>query len=391
MLLKSIALVALLVPAHAADQASGLTVHEWGTFTTVAAEDGSAVPWVSLSPPADLPCFVNHLTAQCVKCGPNRVRMETPVVYFYSPQSLRASVHVDLPSGLITEWYPQAIVKNSLAGGYTYGSDGNVEWSHVDVVPGGATDFPNAGDGSHYYAARQTDSAPLRVGDQLERVLFYRGIANFTVPVEPRFLPDGKLEIRNGGKDPLAFVMVFEAQGRKVGYRVVRDLRGSAVIDSPELTASTESVRQELAQTLNTIGLYPKEAAAMIETWRDSWFEEGMRVLYTMPRSTVESVLPIRISPKPDALERVFLGRVEVLSPAMRRTIVAALASGDTKTLSRCRRFLSPWLERIRLEPGGIRISPAAANYVAEAEKSSQQGGTAPCRVEPPVLPTEQR
>lgn len=77
MFLRSAIALVLLTPLLAAD---GLTVHEWGTFTSIAAEDGRAEPWVSLTPPADLPCFVYHLSAQCIKCGMNRVRMETPVI-----------------------------------------------------------------------------------------------------------------------------------------------------------------------------------------------------------------------------------------------------------------------------------------------------------------------
>src|SRR5579872_2075985 len=119
MFLKCAIVCALLAPLFGAD--AGLTVHEWGTFTSIAAADGGAEQWVSLSPPADLPCFVYHLSAQCVKCGPAKVRMETPVVYFYAPQPLMASVRVDLPRGLITEWYPQATQTSRLGAGLTYG------------------------------------------------------------------------------------------------------------------------------------------------------------------------------------------------------------------------------------------------------------------------------
>ena len=389
--LKSLATLASVAAAFAADPAPRLTVHEWGTFTTVASEDGSSVPWVSLERPADLPCFVNHLTAQCVKCGASRVRMETPVVYFYSPQPLTASVHVDLPSGLITEWYPKATVQSSLSPGYTYQGDGNVEWTPVQVVPGADPAYPNTGDGSHYYAARETDSAPLRVGDEPEKVLFYRGIANFQVPLAARFLANGRLHVRNTGEYPIEFAVVFENRGGKAGYRMLRNFRGEAVVDSPELNAGADPVRQELEQSLTLAGLYPKEAAAMIATWGDSWFAEGMRIFYAMPRPFVDRELPMRISPRPGTLERVFVGRVELLSPAMRETVEAALASGDTKVLAGCSRFLRPWLEQIRLRSGGVRISPAAARYMADTEKALSQGASAPCRAEPLTLPTDQR
>ena len=387
---RSIALLALALPAFAVDTVPGLTVHEWGTFTSVAGLSGAAVPWVSLAPPADLPCFVYHLSDQCVKCGLNRVRMETPVVYFYSAQPITASVHVDLPSGLITEWYPRAARKSVLGAGLTYGTGGNIEWSRVDVVPGAAQEFPAAGDGSHYYAARETDSAPLRVGEQSEKVLFYRGIADFGVPLEPRFLADGRLQIRDFGESRIPLAIWFENQGGRIGYRVLRDLRDKALVDPPELTASLEAVQRELAGTLVAAGLYAKEAAAMIETWRDSWFEEGTRVFYLVPRATVDAVLPMHIAPRPASLERVFVGRVEVLSPAMARTLQTALANGDTNTLARCRRFVRAWMDDLQAA-GRVRISPAAAAFLRRAEEDSSKSSTAPCQVQVPVLPTDLR
>jgi hypothetical protein len=44
------------IPATRLD---GLTVHEWGTFTSVAGEDGSAVLWNALGCKSDLPRFVD--------------------------------------------------------------------------------------------------------------------------------------------------------------------------------------------------------------------------------------------------------------------------------------------------------------------------------------------
>ena len=51
----------------------------------------------------------------------------------------------------------------------------------------------------------------------------------------------------------------------------------------------------------------------MVETWRDSWFEEGMRLFY-MCRAKVDDVLPIEIRPARE-LTRVFVGRVELCPP----------------------------------------------------------------------------
>ena len=70
-----------------------LTVHEWGTFTSIAGPDGQAVEWRPLTGPSDLPCFVTTLNPNSIKINAQGgipglkalVRMETPVLYFYSP------------------------------------------------------------------------------------------------------------------------------------------------------------------------------------------------------------------------------------------------------------------------------------------------------------------
>src|SRR3989475_9754205 len=59
-----------------------VTAHEWGTFTSVAGEDGMPVPWFSYTGPLDLPCFLyNFCGSQIFICG--TVRMGTAVLYFY--------------------------------------------------------------------------------------------------------------------------------------------------------------------------------------------------------------------------------------------------------------------------------------------------------------------
>jgi hypothetical protein len=89
--------------------ASELTVHEWGTFTSVAGPDGQAVEWLPLTGSTDLPGFVEHFRDEQFKCGlGGTVRMETPVLYFYTAHERNVSVKVSFTKGIITEWYPRA-------------------------------------------------------------------------------------------------------------------------------------------------------------------------------------------------------------------------------------------------------------------------------------------
>ena len=98
----------------------------------------------------------------------------------------------------------------------------------------------------------------------------------------------------------------------------------------------------------------------MLETWRDTWFEEGLRAFYLMPRGRVDEVLPLHITPAPAATERVFVGRVEMLSPYRRHELETALHTGDTAALDRFGRFLEPFTRQI---PGGATAHPVTSTY----------------------------
>src|SRR5580698_10952922 len=94
--------------------APDLTAHEWGTFTAIAGKDGRAVEWLPLGlprfpPSTDLPEFVEHIRdASFKRALRGTIRMETPVLYFYSPRDVTVSARVSFSRGLITEWYPHA-------------------------------------------------------------------------------------------------------------------------------------------------------------------------------------------------------------------------------------------------------------------------------------------
>src|ERR1700730_3571547 len=80
-------LFGLLLPQTARAQQSSdspLVVHEWGTFTSIAGDDGNALLWLPIATKSDLPTFVEHYPDLNVKGGlRGTVRMETPVIYFY--------------------------------------------------------------------------------------------------------------------------------------------------------------------------------------------------------------------------------------------------------------------------------------------------------------------
>ena len=125
-----------------------LTVHEWGTFTAIAGKDGRAAEWLPLGlprfpPSTDLPQFVEHISGVNFKLGlRGTIRMETPVLYFYSPRDVTVSARVAFSKGLITEWYPHAdrvqpggVVPNTSLSQLS--EDGSITWNHVAVSPNG--------------------------------------------------------------------------------------------------------------------------------------------------------------------------------------------------------------------------------------------------------------
>lgn len=361
--MKVTAIVTLATLAVSAAELNGpntpIVVHEWGTFTSVAGDDGDPVDWAPIFGAPDLPCFVDHLNIGLAKWQiSGLVRMETPVLYFYSPRALTFNVHVGFPQGLITEWYPQAskIAPVRFASGPLY-RNGSIEWNDVKVLPGEDLRFPTTVGASRYYAARQTDAAPVRIGNEQEKLIFYRGIGSFPPPLRPRYGSEGKLQIRNAGPEPIPLAILFDSHGGKMGYRLVRGIKDNVTVDPPALTASFDGLRQDLTAELVGFGLYPKEAAAMVETWRDSWFEEGTRVLYIMPSHEVNSILPLNLTPEPDETTRVFVGRVELLSPATRQALQDAVDRWDSPALEKYGRFLSLFAARLKL--GGTTVENA--------------------------------
>jgi hypothetical protein len=243
--------------------------------------------WQPLTGPSDLPCFVHRLDQRNLKVAEyGTVRMETPVLYLYPLKPLTVSVHVGFPNGRITEWYPQATSVQPVTR-----RTGWIEWKDVHVGKISAP-LPNLGEASHYYAARETDASPLRSERENEKLLFYRGIADFGVDLKALVSKDG-VSISNDGAETIPEAILFENRAGKIGYQITRGLREPTSVSFPPLTGSVDTLRDLLEEDLTEMGLYRKEARAMIQTWRDSWFEEGLRVFYILPRSKVDALLPI--------------------------------------------------------------------------------------------------
>ena len=399
---------ALSATVSAQNVTSDLTAHEWGTFTSIAGRDGQAIKWLPQNGSTDLPDFVEHLREANFKASlSGTVRMETPVLYFYSPRETALSVKVSFAKGLITEWYPHAshVEPSEVRAAdvlYQRHGSGSITWDSVTVSPNIAEHLPlgapplatardpngdalGKGQRSQYYAARETSSAPLVVktagGVEQEKFLFYRGVSTFSPPVSATVAPNGAIHITNLGHtymgqtsmtnlplDEIPSVILFERRGDKLGYRLGGALSGETPgemsLDPPELTATFESLSRDLEDILTAQGLYPDEARAMIETWRDSWFEEGSRLFYIVPTHFVDAILPLTINPAPSQTVRVFVGRLELITPATTQAVEKILATHDLAALQKYDRFLEPILDQMKA---------ATPTRAAQLEKDLEQ------------------
>jgi hypothetical protein len=455
---------ALVALGATVQQQRSVTVHEWGTFTTVVGPDGRVIEWLPLGGPADLPCFVQvipddallalagkvagvqirygttgadvviQIRNPIIPGGPvaasarpagvstsptvttsaitipfsgalsapnpfylevsgaqlgyeearaklrGTVRMETPVLYFYSPREESVNVSVDFPKGLITEWYPPALVvqptvKDTVLRGPMRSA---IHWRQVSILPNTKPTLIVEKDPSHYYPAREVDAAPVRVADKDEKFLFYRGVGSFQIPLTALIDEDGSILVSNIGKERIPTVVHFENRAGKVGYRILGPLNKSVRFEPLELDKKVSDLHRELEGLLVANGLYQKEARAMINTWRGDWFEQGERVLYILPQATVDSILPLTVTPAPTSVARVFVGRMEVFTDETLNTVARAVRESDQAVLRDYGRFLSPISERLKLL-GLAGDLPMMAAVVSDAYRAYVYGASNRC------------
>lgn len=418
-----------------ADDKSGYVAHEWGTFTSVQGADGVQLEWNPFVAP-ELPKFVydrnkpsgeprRQFTAFPGKTAWRTLqRMETPVIYFYSDEPKTVDVTVKFPQGLVTEWYPQAqdigpsvikpspvlskldnaVGKTGLQPNFTFASldqkataQSLIRWSGIEVLPPKQTEAakllaPFDHSGSHYYAARETDADMLRIKGynedgsstpQHEKFLFYRGVGFFTAPLQVRVADDfaHRVNLKNNGKETLAHLYVLTIHDGRGNYVYVDKLAPGAsrtvTLDPDRNTLPTVQlttrISTDMAQSLTKEGLYAREASAMVKTWRDSWFEEpGVRVLYTLPEPWTSQILPINIEPKPQKLTRVFVGRAEVITPAMEKKLQQEL----TRYFEGSEQARKQAIENVRQSGLGRFTEPAMRRVLANnANKKLQDSG----------------
>ena len=102
----------------------------------------------------------------------------------------------------------------------------------------------------------------------------------------------------------------------------------------------------------------------MVETWKDSWFEEGVRLIYIVPSRLVDAILRLQVEPAPAETTRVFVGRIELVTPETMRAVEHGIAANDRAIIDRYSRFLDPILRRIEYS------NPNKANQIQQLRRA---------------------
>jgi hypothetical protein len=369
-ILSVVAILVIGLKMLAADT-PGFTLHEWGTFTSVSGSDGVLLPGLQSEEEA-LPGFVyQHDGMPPAPKGYARplhnvtIKMETPVIYFYTDRPFNAQVHVGFNGGSISQWFP------ARSGGETppptpvpalFGSQGgdidfatpyhgSIDWN-VQVDP------PSVDDSATVFKPhetliwtrpRQADSALVRTADgAAEKFLFYRGVGNFTLPVKFTLSDDRTLQIENDSDVAIPAILIFNhPHYDKAGFTLLGPLGAhqTRTVELANLTISTnweQGVYQAMRAGLIKAGLYPKEADAMLQTWWRSYFERpGLRAFWIVPESFTSAVLPLTVEPAPQQQSRVLVGRSELLTPSFEQELVKQFAQTNQNPWQFDRYFLA--------------------------------------------------
>lgn len=181
----------------------------------------------------------------------------------------------------------------------------------------------------HYAYARDVDAALVNIeyqqehpwvskGDYFERFLFYRGLGNFKMPLTLSAHGDGAYQLANSGEDEVSSLFLVTVREGVIHFNYYDGIGPNSTLQLAESNAAQDINALSVAMSAALVkeGLYQKEADAMVNSWRNSWFaEEGTRLLYMVPQRITDELLPLEVSPQPDEVVRVLVGRMEIMSP----------------------------------------------------------------------------
>lgn len=341
-----------------------LVVHEWGTITTNHLANGAPLGGLNrvafyepladfvhryepfgvatagyLAPPVDT--SIRRVPLQKTAIGPSRsdvtMRLETPVIYFHpAPGAAIApfDVSVQFRGGVLNEFYPNAPASVNGWNGIHLSDSvvSTLKWSGVTLRDHATLPATTS---RVWLAPRAVASSPVQIGSETEQYIFYRGTANLPALLQTQ-LTERELVLRSPKAMPwmtAASTSLGEAwvvdirPNHTAAFRTTSKLtltRGDTSSVIARVRSFTEQdyasdglgrLRSAMHAALVSHGLFDDEASAMLETWKQSYFERpGLRVFYIVPNEWTTYYLPLTIG-TPNTLTRVIVGRIDIQTP----------------------------------------------------------------------------
>lgn len=321
--------------------ASGLTVHEWGVWRLdptaqrvthlqdLAREspgfmfrvDGAtSAPLVHGAQPQPMPQPVQPVRPMPpprpqplqpppwsgIHPVPGTAVARKPVIFLHARQETDVTLEVRFVGGDPWLHYPAAqILRDAGDPGLRF---------FGRVAPRAATRLAPAPVGHFWNELRDVGASLFLAPDgTAERFLFYDGPVAFS----PSFTAQSDAEplVRlQGAAETIAFRVVGASYER---WTVMPALAGAGASLTQPMRRSgggdLAALRRELERTARAQGLSAAEVRALLETWRDDLFgapgapAPPSRLIYFTTRARYDAMLPLRVSPTPDAIIRVGL------------------------------------------------------------------------------------
>jgi hypothetical protein len=394
-------------------ETSDMVVHEWGTFLAMNGSDGVGLEGM-YHEEHSLPKFVHARSRDQLRLPSVSLKGETPVIYFYTDRAQMARVSVSFPKGIWTQWYPQAAI---VGPSFTQSpspsqlQNGRIRWS-AQIIPANTSgiELPETSSDALWNHAREVDAAYVRTHDftkpnnpaETERYIFYRGLGRSNLPLQFTAADGGTLSLPKEDRFGVSHLFVLRVEGDKASYAYRSALKPGETItsvipndsDAKPISEFTAKLCDDLAARLVESGLFEKEARAMVNTWRESYFQTpGVRVLFVMPQAWTDQFIPLKITPTPKKTVRVMVGRTELLTPQreeLAESAIRSLASPDAitrqkafDTLQQQGRYVEPIVRRVMNTTKDEQVKALCqklltAEFVTElraALKSAETGG----------------
>lgn len=219
--------------------------------------------------------------------------------------------------------------------------------------------------------------AVVKAPEPVDNFIFYRGAGTASgLPLRANQAAESDaIVLTNSGKAPVPHYIALRVEKGQTAWTKGKALsqveyvegrvlhQQTVTFPAPAGTAAevAAQLRKEMTGMLISEGLTKAEAEAMVATWDDLWFTEpGTRILAVLPQEIPDSMVPLKLSPAPREIDRVFVARLELISHHQENQLVHVLSQPVDTT--EARKQLSA-LELGRFGSGALQRAVAIMDY----------------------------